>query len=224
MGQHHDHTFPNENSEYRAARDALLADEIELRRQAEKVAAARRALPLGGEVKEDYVFQNLAGAETRLSDLFSNASDNLLIYSFMYTSGGTACPACTSLLDSLNGGAPHIKQNLNFAVIAKTSVDELSDWAESRNWTNLNILSSGQTTYNLDYKSEDGDGNQLPMINVFRKSGDAIYHTWASEMFYAPNDDGQHPRHADQIWPLWSVYDLTPDGRPSDWFPSTGYD
>ena len=179
---------------------------------------------MGGAVKEDYVFRNLSGGETKLSELFGGNSANLLIYSFMYKSGGNACPACTSLLDSLNGAAPHIKQNLNFAVIAKASVDELSTWAGARNWSNLTILSSGRTTYNLDYKSEDDEESQLPMMNVFRKSDDGIFHTWASEMFYAPNDDGQHPRHADQIWPLWSVYDLTPDGRPSDWFPSTSYD
>ena len=83
MGQYHNLTFPNENSDYRAARDALLTEEIELRRQAEKVSALRRALPLGGALKEDYVFQNLSGEDMKLSELFSDKSSNLLIYSFM---------------------------------------------------------------------------------------------------------------------------------------------
>ena len=74
MGQYHDLTFPNETSDYRAARDALLTAEIELRRQAEKVSSLRQALPLGGAVKEDYVFQNLSGVRAlvggRLCGLF----------------------------------------------------------------------------------------------------------------------------------------------------------
>ena len=52
-----DVTFPGESAEYRAARNELLTEEIELRRQMEAVAAARRKLPPGGEVPEDYVFQ-----------------------------------------------------------------------------------------------------------------------------------------------------------------------
>ena len=125
MGRYHDQTFPNENSDYRAARDALLTEELELRRQAEKVSAMRRALPLGGALKEDYVFQDLSGEAIRLSELFSPKSSDLLIYSFMYKPGGEACPVCTSLLDGLNGSGPHIKQNLNFAVVGKASVGEL---------------------------------------------------------------------------------------------------
>ena len=54
--------FPGESAEYRAARDRLLEQEIELRRAMEAVAAARRALPPGGVVPEDYVFQR-AGAD-----------------------------------------------------------------------------------------------------------------------------------------------------------------
>src|SRR5437868_325869 len=48
--------FPGESAEYRAARDRLLEREIELRRAMEAAAAARRALPPGGAVPEDYVF------------------------------------------------------------------------------------------------------------------------------------------------------------------------
>lgn len=224
MGLYHNLTFPNENSDYRVARDALLTEEIELRRQAEKVASLRRALPLGGALKEDYVFQNLSGEDVKLSELFSDKSVNLLIYGFMYKSGGDACPVCTSLLDGLNGSAPHIKQNLNFAVTAKASVEELKAWANSRNWSNLTLLSSGQTTYNLDYHAENDEERQLMMMNVFRKSDDGIFHSLAYEFKNAPRGDEQNPRQRDQIWPLWTIFDLTLDGRPSDWFPAYSYD
>lgn len=70
-----DITFPGESGDYRAARDRLLEQEIELRRAMEKVAAARRALPPGGVVPQDYAFQG-AGVdgdptEVRLAELFA---------------------------------------------------------------------------------------------------------------------------------------------------------
>jgi len=224
MGQYHDLTFPNETSNYRAARDALLTAEIELRRQAEKVSSLRQALPLGGALKEDYVFQNLSGEDVRFSQLFSDKSPNLLLYGFMYKPGGDPCPVCTYLLDSLNGSAPHIKQNLNFAVIGKASVEELKAWADSRNWSNLTLLSSGQTSYNLDYHAEDEEERQLMMMNVFRQADGGIFHRWAYEFKYAPTGDEPNPRQRDQIWPLWMIYDLTLDERPGDWLPAYSYD
>src|SRR5213596_1415780 len=81
-------SFPRESAQYRAARDRLLKQEIELRRATEAVAAARRELPPGGAVPEDYVFQG-AGADgaptdVRLSELFAPGKDSLVIYSFMF--------------------------------------------------------------------------------------------------------------------------------------------
>ncbi|HEY6679191.1 MAG TPA: DUF899 family protein, partial [Actinomycetota bacterium] len=80
--------FPGESTEYREARDRLLERELELRRQMEAVAAARRELPPGGEVPEDYVFQGEGPegkpANVRLSELFEDGKDSLAIYSFMF--------------------------------------------------------------------------------------------------------------------------------------------
>src|SRR6266545_267122 len=80
-------SYPNESPEYRKARNALLSEEIALRRQIEAVAAQRRALPPGGEVPEDYVFERIGenGMPDRveMSKLFGRY-DTLIIYSFMY--------------------------------------------------------------------------------------------------------------------------------------------
>src|SRR5215213_1288029 len=81
-------TFPGESADYRAARDRLLEQEIELRRATEAVAAARRALPPGGVVPQDYLFQREgtdgAPTDVRLSELFAPGLDSLVIYSFMF--------------------------------------------------------------------------------------------------------------------------------------------
>ncbi len=220
----HQPMFPNEKPDYRSAREALLAEEIELRRQAEKVSAMRRSLPSGGALKEDYRFQSLSGEELKLSDLFSEKSSDLLIYSFMYKPGSKACPVCTSILDGLNGSAPHINQSINFVVVAKASVEELKAWAESRGWSNLILLSSGKTTYNHDYNAEDEQGRQLMKMNVFHKSNEGISHAWAYEMLDPPKSDEPNSRQRDQIWPLVNIFELALDGRPVDWRPAYQYD
>ena len=92
MDNFHDRRFPGESEAYRAERDKLIAQEIKLRNHIEEVAAQRRDLPMGGRLKEDYVFEegaaNLSDRETvtrtPLSALFEDGKDSLVVYSFMY--------------------------------------------------------------------------------------------------------------------------------------------
>lgn len=213
--------FPNESRQYRDARDKLLQSEIELRKQAEAVAAQRRKLPAGGEVPEDYVFESEAGS-VRLSQLFEHGS-TLVAYSFMYgPKMPKACPSCTSILDSLDGAAAHLAQVTNLVVIAKSPIGRILEHAKSRGWSGLRLLSSETNSYNRDYGAEKPDGAQMPMLNVFVKDK-GIRHFWGSELLYAKTDPGQDPRHADLVWPLWNVLDLTPQGRGYDFYPKLDY-
>jgi predicted dithiol-disulfide oxidoreductase (DUF899 family) len=238
--------FPGESSEYRAARARLLEQEIELRRAMEEVAAARRALPPGGPVPEDYIFQGTRGdgtpTDVRLSELFAPDKNSLVIYSFMFprdpgdsspgpASGQTArldlpespCPSCTALLDQLDGAAEHAGQRINLVVVAKTALPRLLTFAEERGWRRLRLLSSADNTYNRDYQGETAEGFQRPMLNVFHRDQGAIRHFWASELFHAPTDGDQDPRHVGTIEPLWNLFDLTPEGRPADWYEQLSY-
>jgi predicted dithiol-disulfide oxidoreductase (DUF899 family) len=88
----------------------------------------------------------------------------------------------------------------------------------------LRLLSSANNSYNADYHGEDTKGEQMPMLNVFKRRGDAIFHTYSTEMRLVPSDPGQDRRHVDSIWPLWSLLDFTPDGRGTDFHPSLHYD
>ena len=72
------HPYPNESPEYRRARTALLAEEIELRRHIERVAEQRRALPPGGEAR-DVQLRDENDQVLRLADLFG-AHDTLVTY------------------------------------------------------------------------------------------------------------------------------------------------
>ena len=219
----HNDRFPNETPEYRAARNELLLAEVELRRKVEEVTAKRRALPLGGAAKEDYLFENTSADPVRLSQLFAPGKDSLVTYGFMYGPGGSPCPMCTAFLDSLNGNAPHLEQRINLAVIAKAPSSDLAEFAGSRGWSNLRLLSSGGNTFNTDYITECGEA-QIPVLNVFRKTSDGIFHSYATELFFAPAEEGQHNRHVGMMWPLWNIFDLTPDGRGENWFPGLNYD
>jgi predicted dithiol-disulfide oxidoreductase (DUF899 family) len=215
--------FPNEKPAYRAARDKLLKEEIKLRRQIEAVAAMRRKLPLGGLVKEDYVFDD--GTDVRLSELFTGGKDTLLIYSYMFgPQMKMPCPMCTSMLDGLDGQAPHVTQRVNLAVVARSPIERIRAFTRERGWRNLRLLSSAGNTYNRDYHGETEDGAQMPMMNVFTRRKGRIYHTWSSEMLFVPPDRGQDGRHVDSIWPLWNVLDLTPEGRGKTWYPKLRYD
>jgi predicted dithiol-disulfide oxidoreductase (DUF899 family) len=238
--------FPNESAGHRAARDRLLEQEIELRRATEAVAASRRALPPGGPVPEDYGFQG-AGADgaptnVKLSELFEPGKNSLVIYNFMFPRdpgdrspgpaiGKTAllpleegpCPSCTALLDQLDGAAEHARQHINFAVVAKTSLPRLLTFAAERGWRHLLLLSAAANTYNRDYHGETAEGFQRPMLNVFHRGPDSIRHFWGSELLYAPTDGDQDPRHVGTIEPLWNLFDLTPEGRPHDWYEQLSY-
>ena len=214
--------FPNEGAKYRAARNRLLKSELALRAAVEKVAAARRKLPAGGEVPEDYVFDSEAG-KVKLSELFERGN-TLVAYSFMYgPKMENACPMCTSFLDGLEGNAQHIAQRTNLVVIAKSPLERIVEYARGRGWRNLRLLSSAENSYNRDYHGEDERGAQWPMLNVFRKSGAKVRHFWGSELLDAKPAKGQNPRHNDLMWPLWNVLDLTPEGRGSGWYPQREY-
>src|SRR5262249_4084276 len=146
--------FPNESVDYRAARNALLAEEIELRRHIELVAAQRRALPPGGAIPQDF---DLVGEEgpIHLSTLFGDR-DTLLIYSMMYGPQRKApCPMCTSFLNSWNGTAINLRKCVALAVTARSPVERLLDYQSQRGFTNLRFVSDPSGDYTRTYVNAD---------------------------------------------------------------------
>jgi predicted dithiol-disulfide oxidoreductase (DUF899 family) len=233
--------FPGESTAYREARDALLEREIELRREMEAVAQARRELPPGGLVPEDYLFAGVDG-DVRMSELFAPGRDSLVIYSFMFPrdpsddtpgpdTGRAAelplherpCPSCTALLDQLDPALFHAGEHLNFAAVAKAPIEFVADHGDQRGWRSIRLLSSAANTYNRDYHGETAEGFQRPMLNVFTRDGEGIRHFWASELLLAPADGDEDPRHVGTLEPLWNLLDLTREGRPADWYERFSY-
>lgn len=232
MGRHHDKRFVGETDSYRALRDELLDAEIALRRQVEKVAALRRSLPRGGKLKEDYVFDEgerelpdrTSIKQTRFSELFEESKNSLVVYSYMFApSAKVPCPMCTSFIDSLDRAAPHARQRVNLAVIARAPIARLLEVARGRGWNSLRLLSSENNSFNADYHSQQSDDAQMPVLHVFERVGDDFYHFYSTELVFVSPDPAQNQRHIDMMWPLWNVLDMVREGRGTDWYPRLSY-
>jgi predicted dithiol-disulfide oxidoreductase (DUF899 family) len=235
-------SYPNESAEYRAARNALLEAEIALRAQVEAVALQRRALPAGGEIPEDYVFERIGDngmpAKVPMSELFGQ-HNTLILYSFMYgPDRERPCPGCTNLLDGMDGAARHINQRAALYVLAKSPIARLVAWAHERGWNHLQFLSTAGNSYDADYFGDtskaspemrkargmpDGEDWDETMYNVFRLNEGKVTHFWGSELSWGPTEPNQDHRSGDFMSPLWGMLDLTPEGR-GKFFPKLSYD
>jgi predicted dithiol-disulfide oxidoreductase (DUF899 family) len=202
--------YPNEGREYREARDALLKAEQELVDKVKAVAAQRRKLPLGGELKEDYVFQwandGKLGKSVKFSELFGD-KNTLLLYSFMFgPNWDKPCPACTSLVDGFDRTSYQVTRDAAFVAIAKAPAERINAWAKERGWSQIALVSGAQSTFEADYKCQgDSDDMQWPVMLVFTKRDGRIFHFWATEL---------SSNHVDTVWPYWNLMDFTPEGRP----------
>ena len=212
--------FPNESDEYRRAREALLAEEIELRRHIERVAEQRRALPPGGPVAKDYRFDGEAGSVSFV-EMFG-PHQTLVIYSYMFgPQRERPCPMCTSLLSAWDGEARDVGQRIALAVVARSPIERLAVFKRERGWRHLNLFTDVSGDYTRDYVgAEDAD---IPAYNVFSRRDDTIRHFWSSEMGSATADPGQDPRGAPDLMPIWTILDTTPEGRGTDWYPRLEY-
>lgn len=213
--------YPNESPEYREARTRLLAEEIELRRQIQRVAALRRALPPGGEAK-DYRFRDASGKELGLADLFGR-HDTLLTYFWMYgPERERPCPMCTSFVGSLDIPAVDIEQRVAMAIIGRSPVARQLDFARERGWRNLKFYQCIGDDFPTDYRAL-ADGDEGAAVLVWKRAGDKVRLFWAAEGGPETADPGFDPHLAPDPTPLWNVLDWTPGGRGTSWYPKLDY-
>jgi predicted dithiol-disulfide oxidoreductase (DUF899 family) len=216
-------TFPMESQTYARARQSLLADEIELRRNIEAVARKRRELPPGPVIEKPYRFLDANGAEIGLTDLFGPHA-TLVTYFWMFgPKRARPCPMCTSFLGALNGNAADIKQKAAIKVLGRSPVERQLAFARERGWRNLDFVQTLGDDYAHDLGVLMADGLEFPALVVFVRDGDKVRLFWAGEMSGEMADPGQDPRGAPDVAPLWNILDLTPQGRDRDWYPKLSY-
>ena len=212
--------FPNESVDYRHARDALLAEEIELRRHIERVAEQRRALPPGGAVPRNYAFVGENGPSD-FSELFGD-KQTLAVYSYMYgPKRAQPCPMCTSLMSAWDGESLDVEQRIALVMVARSPIERLLAVKKERGWQHLRLYSDGAGDFTRDYVS--ADDADIPAFNVFTRRDGGIRHFWSGEMGGSTADPGQDPRGAPDLMPLWTILDNTPEGRGTDWYPKLEY-
>jgi predicted dithiol-disulfide oxidoreductase (DUF899 family) len=219
----------NESSEYIQKREELRLAEIEEMRHRERVAELRRQLPQGAPL-QDYAFlegpRDLNAGdepvrEVRLSELFDGSNRPLVIYQLMYGKKNTEpCPMCTMWIDGYNGVDRHLEQNVNFAIAAAADVPTLRAYARERGWSNLRLLSCGDSTFKYDMASEDAEGNQDSTLSVFVRDADGtVRHFYTCHPHMA---DDINERGIDLLTPVYNMLDLTPNGR-GDWYAGLNY-
>lgn len=214
--------FPGESPEYGRARTALLAEEIDLRRQIERVAEMRRALPLGGDAS-GYRFRDAEGREVGLADMFGPHA-TLVTYFWMYgPQRERPCPMCTSFLGSFDGPARDLEQRVAVAILGRSPVARQQAFAAERGWRNLRFYQTIGDDFPRDYRGLSPEGDEWPAFNVWVKRDGGVRHFWGGELG-GTQDPGQDPRGAPDPMPLWNILDLTPEGRGADWYPRLNYD
>jgi predicted dithiol-disulfide oxidoreductase (DUF899 family) len=214
--------FPEDSPAYREARTKLLAEEIELRRHIQRVAALRRALPAGGEAK-DYRFLDADGKDLGLADLFGR-HDTLFSYFWMYgPQRERPCPMCTSFVGSLDIPARDIEQRIALAIIGRSPVARQLAFARERGWSNLNFYQTVGDDFALDYRGLNAEGREDPIVAVWQRRGDKVNLFWAAEGGADTADPGFDPHLAPDPTPLWTILDWTPGGRGTDWYPQLDY-
>lgn len=212
--------LPNESPEYLAKREEVRLAEIELRRQRERVAELRRALPPGATIPDYEFLEGPASLDqgdepvrtVRLSELFTVADRSLVIYHFMFGKKQIdACPMCTAWIDCCNGIAQHLAQNIDLAIVAAADPATLRSFARARGWDRLRLLSAGHSTFKYDLGSENAEGAQDSTISVFTREADGtLRHFYSGHPWLA---DDIKERGIDELNPIWNFLDLTPQGR-----------
>lgn len=215
--------FPGASAEYLKARKALLAEEIEFRRHMTRLAEQRRALPPGPVIDKAYRFKDEQGFEVSLLELFGT-QQALVTYFWMYgPQRERPCPMCTNWLGAVNGNAADIKQRVALKILGRSPVERQYAFAQQRGWRDLNFVQTVGDDYAKDLGLLNPDGSENPALVVFKRDGDQVRLFWSSAMTREMADPDQDPRDAPDIASLWSMLDLTPEGRDKDWYPKLQY-
>jgi predicted dithiol-disulfide oxidoreductase (DUF899 family) len=215
--------FPGASAEYDNARKALLAEEIEFRRHMTRLTDQRRALPPGPVITKNYRFKDEQAFEVGLPELFGD-KETLVTYFWMYgPQRERPCPMCTNWLGAVDGNAADIKQRVALKILGRSPVERQYAFAAERGWRNLDFVQTIGDDYAKDLGILLPNGSEYPALVVYKRDGRQVRLFWASEMTDEMADPGQDPRDAPDIASLWSILDLTPEGRGSDWYPKLQY-
>ena len=187
--------------QWAAEREALLVQEKAHTREGDRLAAARRRLPMV-KLDKEYVFDGPEGKQ-RLLDVFAGKRQ-LIVYHFMYgPDWERGCPGCTGLVDAIADLSLLEERDTRFVLVSRAPLAKLDAWKQERGWS-IPWYSSFESDFNTDFNvtREQGEASGL---SVFFQLNDEVYHTYST-----------YARGVENLVHTYPLLDVTPYGRQED--------
>lgn len=178
-----------------------------LREAREKIAALRRERT--PDPVQDYELTGSDGAPVRLSELFGDKQDLVVVHNM-----GRRCPMCTTWADGFDGVARHLEDRMAFVVSTPDAPEDQREFAASRGWR-FRMVSTKGTSFAKDLGFEgvhEGEPFPYPGLSVFGRleDGSVVRRDWD---FFGPGDE---------YCVVWAFLDLLPGGQ-GEWWPKLAY-
>lgn len=154
----------------------------------------------------DYEFRTAEGTPVRLSELFGDKRDLLIIHNM-----GKRCSYCTMWADGFNGLRHHLEDRCAFVVASPDEPAVMREFAASRHW-GFRMVSAAGSSFNADVGFEPEPGKVWPGVTSFHKRDDGVIERISAGQF-GPGDD---------FCAVWPLLDLLKDG-PAGWEPKFRY-
>ena len=192
------------SGELHGIESAIEKLENEIEEKKKELTRLRHSLPM--EEVQDYTLLGPGGAQVRLSELFGNHEEMVLIHNM-----GKGCAYCTLWADGFNGVLGHLENRAAFAVVSPDDPEAQRKFAESRGWR-FRILSGRESTFTKDMGFATSDNKYMPGVSTFLKDKDGRLFKVASAGF-GPGDD---------YCAIWHLFDLLHGGSET-WAPKFKY-
>lgn len=154
----------------------------------------------------DYVFHRAGGGEAKLSELFGDREDLLLVHNM-----GRECPYCTLWADGFQSMMPHLESRTAFALVSNDDPETAEAFSKSRGWQ-FTVLSGSNNPFTQDMGFASEEWGSMPGVSAFHKERDGrIVRT--AYTFFGPGDD---------FCPAWHFFDLL-EGGAKGWEPQLKY-
>ena len=171
-----------------------------------RLIEARRRRPK--EPIQDYVFKSSDGQDMKLSALFGDKEDLIVLHNM-----GTGCVYCTLWADGINGLTPHLSNRAAFVVTSPDKPEVQKRFAEKRNW-GFRMVSAHENTF-LDDMGFWSHGESYtgpePGISTFHKEADGSIIRVAKTNLH-PNDDFC------ALWPMFEMLEKGVNGWEAEYF------
>jgi predicted dithiol-disulfide oxidoreductase (DUF899 family) len=205
--------------EWLRERISLLAEEKELTRRRDALAAKVRDLPWV-RIDKQYVFDAPTGRKS-LADLFGDKSQ-LIVYHFMFDpTWSQGCKSCSFVADHYNGIVVHLAhRDISFVTVSKAPLEKLEQFRARMAWS-FPWVSGADTDFGHDFGVSFSDEEladagavynfnrkpypirELPGLSVFYKDAEGdIYHTYST-----------FARGLENFLTAYQYIDVTPKGR-----------